>query len=195
MLRLASGSLGGRLIREPPGRITRPLTDKVRQAMFNVLGPVENLAVLDAYAGSGAAGFEAASRGAAMVEAIESNPKAARVIETNARKLGLDFGYVLNVMTVETWLASQAQQPVTPRYDVIIADPPYAKLDEEVLERLGGFLKSGGVMAVSHSSKRQVVLQNLELVQNKVYGDTVLSFFQRTREPGDKLTSSQVHYV
>lgn len=177
MLRIASGSLGGRLVQQPPERVTRPLSDKVRQALFNVLGPLEGAVVLDAYAGSGVAGFEAASRGAAMVEAIESNPRAARVTEANARELGLDFGYVLNVMTVETWLASPSQQPPASRYGVIIADPPYAKLDEEVLERLGGFLKPGGVMAVSHSSKRRVVLQNLKLVQNKLYGDSALSFF------------------
>ena len=180
MVRISSGSLGGRYIQQPPDRITRPLTDKVRQALFNVLGPLEGAAVLDAYAGSGAAGFEAASRGAAMVEAVEANQKAARVVEANARNLGLDFGYVLNVMTVETWLAMPANQPPAPRYDVIIADPPYQKLEPEVLERLADFLKPAGVLAISHSSKRpSPVLETAELVQNKVYGDSSLSFYKR----------------
>jgi 16S rRNA (guanine966-N2)-methyltransferase len=180
MLRISSGSLGGRYIQQPPGRITRPMTDKVRQAVFNVLGLLDDMVVLDAYAGSGAAGFEAASRGAAMVEAIEANQKAARVIELNARELNLDFGYVLNVMTVETWLAIPANQPRVSRYDVIIADPPYQQLDGDVLERMAAFLKPAGVMVVSHGGKRpSPVLESLELVQNKVYGDSALSFYRR----------------
>lgn len=180
MLRLTSGRLGGRYIQQPPEKITRPMTDKVRQALFNIVGPLDNGVVLDAFAGSGAVGFEAASRGAAMVEAIEANPKAARVIEANARELGLTFGYVLNVMTVETWLAAPPQQTPAGRYDLITADPPYAKLDDEVLGRLGQFLKPSGVLAVSHSSKLiSPVLENLNLVQNKVYGDSALSFYKQ----------------
>lgn len=181
MLRISSGSLGGRYIQQPPERITRPMTDKVRQALFNVVGPLDNAAVLDAYAGSGAVSFEAVSRGAAMAEAIEASPKAARIIEANARDLGLIWGFLLSIMTVETWLASPAQEVPNPRYDLITADPPYAKLDDEVLARLGQFLKPSGVLAVSHSSKRpSPVLENLNLVQNKVYGDSALSFYKRT---------------
>lgn len=181
MVRISSGSLGGRYIQTPPERITRPLTDKVRQALFNVVGSLEGAVVLDAYAGSGAAGFEAASRGAVMVEAIETNQKAARVIEGNARELGLDFGYILHVMTVETWLAMPVNQPPTVRYDLVVADPPYAKLEADILARLAGFLKPEGVMVVSHASKLVApVLESAKLVQNKVYGDSALSFYQRT---------------
>lgn len=179
MLRIASGSLGGRYIKQPPGRVTRPLTDKTRQALFNVAGPLDGLAVLDAYSGSGAVAFEALSRGAAMAEAIESDRRAARVIEENARELSVGWGFLLSAMTVETWLAAPAQQPPSSRYGLIVADPPYAKLDEEVLERLGRFLNADGLMIVSHTSKRPTpVLESLELVQNKVYGDSALSFYR-----------------
>lgn len=181
MLRISSGSLGGRFIQQPPSRTTRPLTDKVRQALFNVAGPLDGAAVLDAYAGSGAAAFEALSRGAAMAEAVESDRRAVRVIEANAAGLGLSWGFLLSAMTVETWLAAPAQQPPVPRYDLIIVDPPYAKLDTDVLERLAAYLKPGGVMAVSHSSKRpSPVPVTAELVQNKAYGDSALSFYKRT---------------
>jgi len=182
-VRITGGEFRGRQIKLPPSRVVRPLSGKVCQALFNVVGSPAGWAVLDVYAGTGAVGFEAASRGAAMVEAIEANRTVARTIEENARSLGLDWSYVLNVMTAETWLA-QPNNQLSPeqlqRYDLIVADPPYSKLDPEVLERLGRFLKPYGVMAVSHSSKRpSPVLESLVLAQAKQYGDSALSFYRR----------------
>jgi 16S rRNA (guanine966-N2)-methyltransferase len=144
-----------------------------------VVGDIEGLAVLDAYAGSGAAGFEAASRGAILVDAIEANVKVAKTIQANAKALGLDWGYNLQVMTVETWLASPHQNPPAPRYGLIIADPPYAQLDTDVLGRLTAFLNPGGVLVVSHGSKTPVpALRPVELIKSKLYGDTTLSFYK-----------------
>jgi 16S rRNA (guanine966-N2)-methyltransferase len=173
------GELKGRVFEQPKTRAVRPLSDKVRAALFDVVGAPSGLTVLDAYAGSGAAGFEAASRGAVLVDAIEANPRVARTIQANARALGLDWGYILHQMTVETWLASPAQVSPEPRYGLIIADPPYAQLDADVLRRLATFLTPGGVLAVSHSSKLALPpLENLTLVRQKLYGDTALSFYK-----------------
>jgi 16S rRNA (guanine966-N2)-methyltransferase len=178
-MKILSGELKGRPIDQPKTRAVRPLSEKVRAALFDVVGAPTGLTVLDAYAGSGAAGFEAASRGAVLVDAIEANARVARTIEANARALGLDWGYVLHQLTVETWLASPAQQPPQPRYGLIIADPPYAQLDADVLERLSRFLTPGGVLAVSHTSRLEPPdLVGLLLAQHKTYGDTALSFFQ-----------------
>ncbi len=152
-MRVLSGSLYNRPFEQPKTRTVRPLSDKVRAAIFDVIGPVGELAVLDAYAGSGAAGFEALSRGALLVDAIEANARVAKTIQANAKALGLDWGYVLYQMTVETWLASPAQVPAQSRYGLIIADPPYAQLDADVIERLAAFLNPEGVLVVSHSSK------------------------------------------
>lgn len=177
-MRVIAGEFGGRPFTQPATRSVRPLSDKVRAALFDVVGPVAGLAVLDAYAGSGAAGFEAASRGAVLVDAIEANAKVAKVISSNAQTLGLEWGYVLHQMTVETWLASPNQQPPTARYGLIIADPPYAGLDREVIARLTRFLTPGGVMALSHSTKiPSPVLAGIDLAKAKVYGDTTLSFY------------------
>jgi len=155
------------------------MSEKVRAALFDVCGSPQGMAVLDAYAGSGAIGFEAASRGAALVEAIEANAQVAQTISQNAGSLGLDWGYVLHRMTVATWLASPHQNPPGPRYNLIIADPPYAKMDPDILERLGPFLIPDGVLVVSHGSKRaSPMLKSLELVSAKTYGDTSLSFYK-----------------
>ena len=155
------------------------LSDKVRAAIFDVVGDPVSLTVLDAYAGSGAAGFEAASRGAVLVEAIEANARVAKTIAENALGLGLDWGYVLHQMTVETWLASPKQQENHRRYELIIADPPYAQLDSDVLNRLSKFLRPEGVLVVSHSSKlASPLLAGAELVRHKTYGDTALSFYK-----------------
>jgi 16S rRNA (guanine966-N2)-methyltransferase len=178
-VRVIAGELGGRNFEQPKTRSVRPLSEKVRAALFDVIGPISGLTVLDAYAGTGAAGFEAASRGAVLVDAIEANAKVARTIQANAALLGLDWGYILHTITVETWLASPHQQPPTPRYGLIIADPPYAQLDPEVLARLTAYLAPGGVLAVSHSSKLDSpVLKSVELKTAKTYGDTKLSFYK-----------------
>jgi 16S rRNA (guanine966-N2)-methyltransferase len=180
-MRIISGDLGGRPFEQPKTRSVRPMSDKVRAALFDVVGPISGLAVLDAYAGSGAAGFEAASRGAVLVDAIENNPRVAKTIQQNARLLGLDWGYVLYQLSVETWLASPQQQENRSRYGLIVADPPYANLEADIIERLADFLAPGGVLALSHSSKIPApVLKSVELAVTKTYGDTALSFYKKS---------------
>ena len=180
-MKILGGEFRGHNFTQPPTSTVRPLSDKVRAALFDVYGSVEGKTVLDAYAGSGAAGFEAMSRGAVMVEAIEANVKVARVIEANAAALKFNWGYLLQVMTVATWLARPSDAP-RPRFDLIIADPPYAQLEPDVLERLVGCLNDGGILVVSHSSKRPSPdLAGGEVVKQKVYGDTALSFYAQHR--------------
>jgi len=182
-VRILAGDLRGRRFEQPATRSVRPLSDKVRAAVFDVVGPPADFVVLDAYAGSGAAGFEALSRGAVMVEAIEANARVARVIEQNLAALDLRWGYLLHVMTIETWLALPGNQVATTdrpltRYNLIIADPPYAQLNPEVLGRLVPLLLIGGVLVVSHTSKRSSPeLSGAILAKSRAYGDTALSFY------------------
>ena len=179
-MRIFSGDLRGRAFDRPKTAGTRPLTDKVRAAIFDVVGSPEGLTVLDAYAGTGAAGFEALSRGAARVEAIEADKQAARVIERNVGLLKIVQGYTLHRLKLETWLSLSANNPASPRFDLIIADPPYVALDADVLRRLGAFLTADGVLVVSHSSKIAALeLTGLRLARHKVYGDSALSFYVR----------------
>jgi len=183
-MKILGGSLRGRRFNQPKSSAVRPLSDKVRAAIFDVYGDPAGKAVLDVYAGSGAAGFEAASRGALMVEAIEANAAVARTIAQNAQLLGLDWGYVLHVLKLETWLALPANQPGAGEpmacYHLIIADPPYARLDSDLLERLASFLAPGGTLVLSQSSKYpSPALAAAQLSKRKDYGDTALSFYLR----------------
>ena len=183
-MKIVGGSLRGRRFDQPKSSAVRPLSDKVRAAIFDVYGDASGKIVLDVYAGSGAAGFEAISRGAAMVEAIEASPVVARVIESNTKALEIEWGYTLHVLKLETWLALPANQPASEpppvHYDLIIADPPYVHLDTDLMERLAALLVPGGVLVVSQSSKYPSPdLKTASLAKRKDYGDTALSFYTR----------------
>ena len=181
-MRITTGSLGGRTVAAPKTTATRPMADKVRAALFDTLGDVSGAIVLDAYAGSGAVGFEALSRGAARVVAIESARQPAATITANQATFDLTWGYELHQTTVETWLARWLRPPAEPSaFNLIVADPPYDHLRVNVLEKLGSLLKTDGILVVSHSSRRDVPeLDNLICTDTRIYGDTALSFYKPT---------------
>ncbi|MFF5259236.1 16S rRNA (guanine(966)-N(2))-methyltransferase RsmD [Actinomadura viridis] len=131
MTRVIAGSAGGRRLAVPPGRDTRPTSDRAREGLFStvlaLLGPLDGLRVADLYAGSGAVGLEALSRGAAHALLVESHPRALRVIRQNVAALGLP-GAVPCADRVERL----AGRPPAAPYDLIFADPPYAMDDAAV---------------------------------------------------------------
>lgn len=175
-MRILSGSYKNKPLKFPPASITRPVGDKVRAAIFDVLGDVTGGVMLDAYAGSGAVGFEALSRGVSLVEAIEANRQAIRVIEDNRRELG-EFSYILHKMTVERWLALPDGKKR--RYSLIFMDPPYDALDTEIITRLGQYLTDEGILVLSHSGRLDApMVESLRYIQTKRYGDTSVSFYQ-----------------
>jgi len=175
-MRITTGSLGGRSVVPPKSTVTRPMADKVRAALFNIIGDASGLIVLDAYAGSGAVGFEAFSRGADRVVGIESGRTAIQAIKTNAEKLDVGNEYTLSSTTVEAWFK---RQPQTPTFDLIVADPPYDLLRPAVVGQLGSLLKPEGILVVSHSSRSNLPqLARLTHIDTKTYGDTALSFYK-----------------
>ncbi|MFM9034815.1 MAG: 16S rRNA (guanine(966)-N(2))-methyltransferase RsmD [Mycobacterium sp.] len=149
MTRIVAGVAGGRRLAVPPS--ARPTTDRVREAMFNMLAArrdFDGLRVLDLYAGSGALGLEALSRGAASVLFVESDRRAAEVIARNIATVGLP-GATVRRGSVPAVLASGAAHPV----DLVLADPPYdtpADQIEAVLATLGGvgWVRAGGLVVV-----------------------------------------------
>lgn len=156
MTRIIGGSAGGRRLRTPSGSSTRPTTDRVREAVFSKLeawGMLREARVLDLYAGSGALGLEAASRGAAAVDLVESARGVTEVIRQNAAQL--DLGNVqVSTQRVETFVAQ------TPRaaYDVVFLDPPYPVADVALAHVLGGlsapgWLAPSSVVVVERSSR------------------------------------------
>lgn len=176
-MRIIAGRLGGRMFDSPPGHRTHPMSEKIRGAIFNALGDMEGLKVLDAYAGSGALGLEAISHGAAQVVAIEHGKAAYTSIQRNAQILGIQNGIRVYCMNVRTWVQEHADQ----RFDVIFADPPYDDVKPEALTELAGLLAQDGVMVLSlpPSIDAALIPLRLELVQHKSYNDAHLWFYKR----------------
>jgi 16S rRNA (guanine966-N2)-methyltransferase len=156
--RVIAGQAGGRRLAVPDGRDTRPTSDRAREGLFatisSVVGPLDGARVLDLYAGSGAVGLEALSRGAGHVLLVEHGARAVRVIKENISSIGLP-GAVLVTDRVERMLA---RGPDGERYDVVFADPPYALADaavERVLTLLAeaGWLAPGALVVVERATR------------------------------------------
>ena len=155
MTRIVAGSAGGRRLAVPPGERTRPTSDRAREALFATLSGLvvlDGARVLDLYAGSGAVGLEAVSRGAAHALLVDADARAAAVARDNAGALGLADRVTVRRDRVERVLAGEPEQ-----HELVFADPPYALPDDElagVLHRLAeGWLAPGAVLAVERSSR------------------------------------------
>jgi 16S rRNA (guanine966-N2)-methyltransferase len=155
MTRVIAGSAGGRRLAVPPGKGTRPTSDRAREGLFATVGSLLGVPerTLDLYAGSGAVGLESLSRGASHALLVESDAKAARTIRENIAALGLP-GAVLRADRVERVVAQPCAEP----YDFVFADPPYAVRDETVAEVLlalrdNGWLRSGALVAVERETR------------------------------------------
>ncbi|MBT2213677.1 16S rRNA (guanine(966)-N(2))-methyltransferase RsmD [Actinomadura sp. NEAU-AAG7] len=157
MTRVIAGSAGGRRLAVPAGRDTRPTSDRAREGLFStvlaLLGPLEGLRVADLYAGSGAVGLEALSRGAAHALLVESHPRALKVVRQNVGALGLP-GAVPSGDRVERLVRRPPDLP----YDLVFADPPYALPDAEVtllLENLRdhGWTAPDALVAVERAAR------------------------------------------
>jgi 16S rRNA (guanine966-N2)-methyltransferase len=175
MIKIGAGTLAGRIIEQPKTFKTRPLTSKVRATIFNRLGDIEGLTVLDAYAGSGAFGIEALSLGAAHATFIEQARFVAQVITDNIAKLDLVSHTTLYAERVQT--ATVKLQGHS--FDIILVDPPYAELNEADINLLVNHLVNSGIFIVSHSSRISVPdLKDVEHIDSRTYGDTTISYYR-----------------
>jgi 16S rRNA (guanine966-N2)-methyltransferase len=138
--RIVAGTFKGRRIATPPGRDTRPTSDRVREALFGALGDLDGVRFLDLYAGSGAIGLEAASRGASAVLLVESDARAGRVIRDNIALLGTGTVARLAPSRVESVLPGG---PLGEPYDIVVADPPYETGETEITSLLSGLVGYG----------------------------------------------------
>jgi 16S rRNA (guanine966-N2)-methyltransferase len=157
--RIIAGTAGGRRLSVPGGRGTRPTSDRAREGLFGTIlairGPLDGAAVLDLYAGSGAVGLEALSRGAGDVLLVESDARAARVIRGNIEALGLPGARLVSDRVERVLARGPGGHP--PR-DVVFADPPYAAPDAEVERTLGalrgqGWLAPGALVVVERATR------------------------------------------
>ena len=174
-MRIIAGSHRGTRIFAPKGRDTRPTGDRVREAAFNLIGPVEGAAVLDLYAGSGAMGLEALSRGAASAVFVESDRDACGTIRRNLDKLGL-AGAEIACTDVLRFLAAERR-----RFDLILVDPPYDVV-ESVAVRLALYLPAllaeHGLVALESSSRLEPELLPLEIRTSRRYGSARVTLFE-----------------
>jgi 16S rRNA (guanine966-N2)-methyltransferase len=176
-VRIIAGSRKGHRIAAPRGDNTRPTGDRAREALFNMLGPLDGAEVLDLFAGSGALGLEALSRGARRCVFVESGHGAARVIQANLLKLGLT-GATVQKRDALAFLREERARGV--RYDLVLCDPPYdawEQLREGLAELLPGVIAPGGMLVVETDARTEPVLP-LELATTRRYGSARITLFR-----------------
>ncbi|MGH7157895.1 MAG: 16S rRNA (guanine(966)-N(2))-methyltransferase RsmD [Candidatus Saccharimonadales bacterium] len=178
-MRIIAGSLKGRVFDSPKSHKTHPMSDKMRGALFNMLGDLQGLRVLDAFAGSGALGFEAVSRGAAEVVAIDNDRQAQQTITKNIRQLGLGTAISLVKAGAGACLGTAQGKP----FDIVLCDPPYNDLQPNLLARLAEVVApNGGLFVLSWPGGQELpVLPGLALIRHRQYGDGSLGFYRRQR--------------
>ncbi len=178
-MRIIAGSRKGARIFAPKGSETRPTGDRVREAAFNLIGPgrVEDASVLDLFAGSGAMGLEALSRGAAHATFVESDREACRAINRNLDKLDLEGATVL---CQDALTALRADVRSGTRYDLVLVDPPYRRfssLQNALIEHLPEILAPGGLLLVETAAKEEPELP-LQKRTSRRYGAARLTLFE-----------------
>jgi 16S rRNA (guanine966-N2)-methyltransferase len=177
-VRIIAGTRKGHTIHAPKGMDTRPTGDRVREAAFNLIGPVDGVSVLDLFAGSGAMGLEALSRGAARAVFVESDREAIRAIERNLDKLRLTGATVLQRDAVQ---ALAAEATAGRKYDLVLVDPPYAlfaDLQPQLARYLPAVLGGAGLLVVETDARAEPELP-LALRTSRRYGGARLTLFER----------------
>ncbi len=166
-IKITGGNYSGRAIKTP-GLDTHPMGERERLALFNMLFDyIPDSVILDAFSGSGALGIEALSRGASSVVFVEKNPKACQVIRENLKKLGLSAEVIKNDVVNFT--------TDTP-FDVILADPPYDRFEISEVKHLLQFIKSGGLLVLSHPGEVPE-LPDMEFLKTRKYAGANISIF------------------
>jgi 16S rRNA (guanine(966)-N(2))-methyltransferase RsmD len=172
-VRIVAGEWGGRRLQAPPGAATRPTSDRVREALFSVLGArVAGARVLDLFAGSGALGLEALSRGAAAATFVDVAPAAVRAVRSNLAALGAEA----EVRGQDARRFLDGASAAARQYDLVFVDPPYRlaqPLGRELSERLPAVLAPGAVV-VAESDRRSPLHLDLPLHDERRYGDTLI---------------------
>jgi 16S rRNA (guanine966-N2)-methyltransferase len=178
-MRITGGTVRGQLLQVPKNLDIRPTTDRTREAVFSILGSLTDNwdRCLDLYAGTGALGLEALSRGAGWVDFVEKESRNCDMIKQNIKKLG--FSSTSHAFCFDV---NRAFTDIKDQYDIIFMDPPYAdKAIESVIAKIAGssLVKENTVVVVSHSSRVPLAGQygRLGLVKEKRYGDTAISIY------------------
>jgi 16S rRNA (guanine966-N2)-methyltransferase len=181
-MRVIAGRLGGRRLKAPAGRLTRPTSDRVKEALFAMLADVDGASVLDLFAGTGALGIEALSRGAATAVFVERDAGVAKVLAANLHALALT-GELAEVRRTDVRKAVQSARAREETYDLIFIDPPYEQAREwgpELTVALPSLCRPDARVVVESDRRSPLELptagaQALEIERQKRYGDTLIT--------------------
>jgi 16S rRNA (guanine966-N2)-methyltransferase len=175
-MRIIAGKLGGRVFQAPHGHRTHPMADKIRGALFNVLGDIEGLTVLDAFAGSGGLSFEAISRGAKSAIAIDHDGPAHKTLMRNIQDLGLEQEVKATKANASGWSDNNPEA----QFDIVILAPPYDNLQKNLLAKLVKHTKDDGILVLDWPGKEEIPeFDGLEQITDKNYGDAQLIFYHK----------------
>jgi 16S rRNA (guanine966-N2)-methyltransferase len=176
-MRVIAGRFKGRRLKPPTWEGLRPTSDKLRETLFNILAArIEGARVVDGFAGTGAVGIEALSRGAAHVTFVDNDRRAATLTAANISACGAAADFTIETADVATILRTHADA-----FDVIWLDPPYGHDSHEALEAAAGALRPGGVVVLERATRREpAVPAALIRVRDVKSGDSTLTFFTRT---------------
>jgi 16S rRNA (guanine966-N2)-methyltransferase len=175
-MRIIGGTHRGRRIAAPRGGHTRPTGDRVREALFNLVGPVDGASVLDLYAGSGALGLEALSRGARRCVFVETDGAACRAIRANLETLGLTGGLVTQR---DALAVLRDERTAGRRHELLLLDPPYERgqeLEPRLTELVPTVVAAAGMVVVETDARLEPTLP-LDLVTTRRYGSARLTLF------------------
>lgn len=178
-MRVIAGTAGGLTLVAPRGQGTRPITDRVKETLFAILGErVPDARVLDLYAGSGAIGIEALSRGASHCTFVERDREALSALRANLEHTGLSSSASVEAVGVERFLANAA----TGGWDLVVLDPPYAqRAIVTPLQSLGPHLRAGAAVVLKHHWRSEVpAVEGLATTRERRFGETMLTFMEAT---------------
>ena len=175
-VRLISGLYGGRIIEGSGSSRTHPMGERIRNAIFNKIGSeIVDAEVLDAFAGSGALGLEALSRGAKKVTFVERDRIAQKIISNNVTLLGVDAQSSLIKAPVSGWVKTASKQ-----FDLIFADPPYHDPQLSTVTELFSLLKPNGLMVLSYPGRSEKPTETgVVVVDNRSYGNAAIAFYRK----------------
>lgn len=175
-MRIISGKLGGRIFQSPSGNRTHPMSDKIRGAIFGVLGDITGLSILDTFSGSGALALEAISRGAASVTAIDVDKKAYSTIVNNVESLGI----AQQIKVVKSYFNAWSTRHQNLKFNIIIADPPYNDIPYRDMKKIPRHLTNDGIIVLSWPKEADAYYwPDMVNVVSKKYGDAQLLFYRK----------------
>lgn len=176
-VRIISGKFGGRIIQSPGNSMTHPMSERIRGSMFNIVGDsIIDATVLDAFAGTGAIGLEAISRGARSAVFIERDRSAYETLSENIKLLGAG----LQSKSIQASLSIWIEKNQGNFYDIIFADPPFIDTQLSTVIKLLGMLKPNGLMLLSYPGSGEVpTVDGFVVVDNRIYGNAALAFYRR----------------